>query len=95
MVHPYIKIVLVVKEGSRWPDDKGNFICTFPPTKVIPAEVQPAFSSNKAGRCKLDRSLKVPDFKIFNLIKEIGTLSRFNLNLFSELPPLHQGHRPQ
>ena len=41
-----VKIVMVVKEGSRWPDKNGNYTCTFPPDPLIqnlPVEVQPAF----------------------------------------------------
>ena len=36
-----VKIVMVVKEGSRWPDKNGHYTCTFPPYPLIqqlPAE---------------------------------------------------------
>ena len=42
-----VKIVMVVKEGARWPDKNGDYVCTFPPYPLIqklPAEVQPAFA---------------------------------------------------
>jgi hypothetical protein len=38
-----VKVVLVVKEGARWPDKDGKFVCTFPPDAIIqrlPADVQ-------------------------------------------------------
>ena len=42
-----IKMVIVLKEGSRWMDDHGEYSCTFPPRSYIeskvPTEVIPVF----------------------------------------------------
>ena len=44
-----VKVVFVLKEGARWADKDGNYVCTFPPDSLIrakvPAEAMPAFSS--------------------------------------------------
>ncbi|KXZ52085.1 hypothetical protein GPECTOR_10g1108 [Gonium pectorale] len=41
-----VNIVLVVKEGSRWRDAKGNKVCEFPPyelLRTLPADAQKVF----------------------------------------------------
>jgi len=44
-----VKVVFVLKEGARWADKDGNYVCTFPPDSLIrakvPAEAVLAFSS--------------------------------------------------
>lgn len=42
-----VNIILVTKDGSRWPNAKGERICDFPPYDLIsqlPEAVRPAFT---------------------------------------------------
>lgn len=42
-----VNIILVTKEGSRWPNAKGERVCDFPPYDLIaelPKAVRPAFT---------------------------------------------------
>ena len=50
--------------------------------------IDPTYALPVVRRCKLDPNLKALGFKRFNLMKRIFA---FNLNLVSELVPLHRG----
>ncbi|PNH10425.1 hypothetical protein TSOC_002822 [Tetrabaena socialis] len=42
-----VNIVLLIKDGARWPDAEGNPVCDFPPPhllRTLPPEVQPVFT---------------------------------------------------
>ncbi|GIM07120.1 hypothetical protein Vretimale_11344, partial [Volvox reticuliferus] len=42
-----VNIVLLIKDGARWPDLEGNPVCDFPPPhllRTLPPEVQPVFT---------------------------------------------------
>lgn len=44
-----VTVILITKEGARWPDEDGRKTCTFPPTHLIdslePAIIRKAFMS--------------------------------------------------
>ena len=43
-----VNIILLVKDGARWPDDSGNLVCNFPTYTLIqklPEGCRPAFDS--------------------------------------------------
>jgi len=45
-----VSVILVTKEGARWPDEDGRMVCTFPPAHLI-SRIEPA-SARKAFMTK-------------------------------------------